>query len=143
MKKIVLICLISVLLAACGAKKANVTTTLSDRKPDAGHLAKLMEGVDAWNQWRKDNPKIVTPDLEDADLTGANLENYDLKHAALSNAVLVNANLRGADLTNANLRVADLTGADLTGAILTGARYDNRTTWPEGFDPVAAGAILK
>ena len=36
------------------------------------HLNKLNEGVDAWNQWRKDNPGI-TPDLTGANLSGKTL----------------------------------------------------------------------
>jgi uncharacterized protein YjbI with pentapeptide repeats len=47
------------------------------------------------------------------------------------------ANLSGAVLWGANL-----SGADLTGANLSGAKYNADTTWPEGFDPVAAGAEL-
>ena len=47
------------------------------------------------------------------------------------------ANLSGADLTGANL-----TGTNLTGTNLTGAKYNASTQWPEGFDPVAAGAVL-
>jgi hypothetical protein len=35
------------------------------------HLAKLKEGVGAWNKWRKDNPEIKR-DLTEADLEGAN-----------------------------------------------------------------------
>jgi uncharacterized protein YjbI with pentapeptide repeats len=37
------------------------------------HLAKLKEGVEAWNKWRKDNPEIKR-DLTEADLAEANLE---------------------------------------------------------------------
>ena len=36
------------------------------------HLAILNKGVDFWNAWRLENPK-VTPDLSEADLFGANL----------------------------------------------------------------------
>jgi uncharacterized protein YjbI with pentapeptide repeats len=53
-------------------------------------------------------------------------------------AHLPGADLRGADLVGANLREADLTAADLTGAIA-----DKNTTWPDGFDPVAAGVIFE
>ena len=52
------------------------------------------------------------------------------------------ANLRGAILSEANLRGADLRGADLRRADLRGAKYNADTTWPEGFDPVAAGAVM-
>ena len=36
---------------------------------------------------------------------------------------------------------ADLVRAGLTGATLSGVRADSNTTWPEGFDPVAAGVV--
>ena len=44
---------------------------------------------------------------------------------------------RGADLRDIDLRWADLFRADLRGA-----KYDTHTKFPEGFDPVAAGALL-
>ena len=36
----------------------------------------------------------------------------------------------------------DLTEAGLRGTMLDLASYDKETTWPDGFDPKAAGAIL-
>ncbi len=45
-------------------------------------------------------------------------------------AVLSLANLGGADLFEAILFEADLSGA----------KYNDATKWPDGFDPVAAGA---
>ncbi len=42
-----------------------------------------------------------------------------------------------------NLAGAKLTGADLGGADLTGVRANQDTTWPDGFDPVAAGVIFE
>jgi len=44
-------------------------------------------------------------------------------------------------LIGADLRGADLSGADLDSAILENTTYDEETRWPEGFDPVAAGAV--
>ena len=44
------------------------------------------------------------------------------------------------DLRGANLSSVSFTGSNLSTAQLTGATYDNTTTWPVGFDPVAAGA---
>jgi uncharacterized protein YjbI with pentapeptide repeats len=46
------------------------------------HLAKLKEGVEAWNQWRVENPN-VQPDLIEADLRGANLTGADFNKALL------------------------------------------------------------
>ena len=73
-----------------------------------------------------------------------------LRGARLGDAVLWSADLRGADLTGADLRGANLQGADLRSAVLSGAdftdarvhgaTYDEKTLWPDGFDPEAAGA---
>lgn len=106
------------------------------------HLRILKQGVEAWNQWRKENPKL-RPDLSGANLRRANLTGADLVGADLSGANLFSANLRGAnlsgadlilailvaanlclanlsraDLAGANLRLANLTRADLVGAHL-------------------------
>lgn len=82
------------------------------------HLAKLKEGVDAWNLWREKHPGL-NPDLDRADLTHADLERANLKGADLATADLENANLKNADLTGADLAKATLRGADLTKADLT------------------------
>ena len=79
------------------------------------HLDILKQGVEAWNQWRKEHPEIW-PDLEGANLSGA-----DLTNAYLTNTYLEGANLSGADLTNADLTNADLSRANLSGADLSGA----------------------
>ncbi len=71
------------------------------------HLAKLMEGVEAWNKWRLENPRII------ASLGGANLSSANLIGADLSGANLIGANLSGAYLHGAQLSGADLSGADL------------------------------
>jgi hypothetical protein len=104
----------------------------------------LKQGVQAWNQWRREHPEIQ-PDLRDANLIGTNLGtsehrgrlereliesteegkfSYDavnFSNADLSNANLREANLRGADLSNANLRGAYLNQANLNLANLDGA----------------------
>jgi len=83
------------------------------------HLAKLKEGVEGWNEWRRANPQI-RPNLSRANLYRANLGGADLSRAKLSVAYLSEANLSGANLTGANLGVADLSKADLSSANFTG-----------------------
>jgi uncharacterized protein YjbI with pentapeptide repeats len=100
------------------------------------HVAILKKGVDAWNEWRNENPGIK-PDLSNADLSGVNLRTANLSRADLCEANLGGADLFKADLTEArcikarlnpadllcaNLSRADLTWADLTEADLTDAR---------------------
>ena len=58
------------------------------------------------------------------------------------------ADLRRADLFGADLEGVDLSGADLGGALLSGvnligARANKNTTWPDGFDPKAAGVTFE
>ena len=60
-------------------------------------------------------------------LSGAHLTGADLSDAYLVDAYLVDAHLRGVNLNGANLN---------------GAKYSISTSWPSGFDPIAAGAIL-
>jgi hypothetical protein len=96
------------------------------------HLAKIKEGVEVWNAWRKANAGTV-PDLHEANLRGANLSRANLSRANLRSAnlreaefyraelrraELIRANLRSANLSSANLRGADLRGADLRAANL-------------------------
>jgi uncharacterized protein YjbI with pentapeptide repeats len=94
-------------------------------KPE--HLAKLKEGLKAWNQWRNDNPN-VRPDLNQAHLENASLQRLDLSYARLSHASLMsadlgNVNLLGANLSQANLSHANLYRAKLHLAVLTGANF--------------------
>ena len=51
------------------------------------HLAKLQEGVEAWNQWR-DKYFVIRPDLQGANLQGANLQSANLQGANLQSAFL-------------------------------------------------------
>ncbi len=46
------------------------------------HLDILMQGVDVWNEWRKEHPDIQ-PDLSFALLIGANLSEADFHNAYL------------------------------------------------------------
>ena len=65
------------------------------------------------------------------------LRNHDLTGVDLSEAILVNGYIEKADLTG-----ADLTGAVLEEVTLTGAIADQRTVWPDGFDPEGADIKL-
>lgn len=110
------------------------------------HLARLRQGVSAWNVWRQLNPEIE-PDLIGADfrwanlgeanlsranLCGANLTSADLsrgtltqaqlREARLERAILESVDLRGADLSQTHLGRAYLCGANLSGADLSHAR---------------------
>jgi hypothetical protein len=106
------------------------------------HVAKLKEGVPAWNTWRKELKK-TRPCFNDIDLSGKNLSGADLSHAILSGvnlcradlshvdlseadlrgACLDFANLRGVNLSNADLSRAELIAANFTGANLHGANF--------------------
>lgn len=92
---------------------------------DPLHLKMLLENIDAWNQWRRKEPWI-TPDLREANLSGAmlqgaNLIQADLLGADLSGADLFGAILGSTSLIGINLRKAMLAGADLMGANLSRA----------------------
>jgi hypothetical protein len=74
---------------------------------DQQHLTLLRQGVEVWNQWRKEHPD------EDVDLSGA-----DLSYTNLYKANLSKANLSGVDLSGKDLSRVDLSGATLIRAIL-------------------------
>ncbi|NVJ03634.1 pentapeptide repeat-containing protein [Myxococcus sp. AM001] len=76
-----------------------------------------------------------------ATFIGANLTAATLTGARLNGASFVDADLKGASLDEARLHGTNFKGAVLEGASLRDARYDDETIWPDGFDPVAAGAI--
>ncbi|MGP8252051.1 MAG: toll/interleukin-1 receptor domain-containing protein [Terracidiphilus sp.] len=84
------------------------------------HLDKLLEGVEAWNRWRRENPEI-RPYLREADLSRAELNGVNLAGAHLGEVNFFSSNLSGSDLRGANLIGIDLSEADLNGADLTGA----------------------
>src|SRR3954447_944123 len=97
---------------------------------EGDHVAQLRRGVEAWNQWRRRNPKIRPAlvgarlrgaDLRKMDLGNANLFEADLRHANLFGATLRGATLLWADLRGADLREADLSDTTLFGAKLSGA----------------------
>jgi uncharacterized protein YjbI with pentapeptide repeats len=108
------------------------------------HLNILKQGINAWNQWRKENPGVQPdlsaailsePDLRGADLRGVNLtgiyggwanfSGVNLSRAELSEADLICTNFRDAILSGADLRGADLHDANLSGAEFAGARLLN------------------
>jgi uncharacterized protein YjbI with pentapeptide repeats len=84
------------------------------------HLARLKQGVAAWNAWRRENPTIQ-PDLQQANLIRTKLLGADLRQTNLFRADLTRAHLAGADLTGAYLFMANLFMVDLTAAALAGA----------------------
>ena len=91
---------------------------------NAEQLAILEQGVEAWNQWRAENPNIQV------DLRGASLRHKQLNKINLANADLKEANLSFTRLKGANLAFADLeygilSFANLTGANLSATSFEN------------------
>lgn len=101
------------------------------------HLARLKEGVEAWNKWREKNPDIEI-DLREASLgrliklrfaniRDARLEGANLRGAYLQGAVLYHADLEWAQLRRAHLQHADLNSACLKDADLGDAHLEHTT----------------
>ena len=91
------------------------------------HIDMLLEGVDAWNEKRRESD--FTPDLSNIDLwvefqKAGHLENnirIPLRQVNLSGALLIGSSLKRAFLIDANLERARLDASDFTGANLDGA----------------------
>jgi len=108
---------------------------------DEQHLARLLAGVEHWNEWvrqqrisgrsqptRHAGAKIGVSsfwaDLKEADLKGVDL--YQGKAGSGWTGIdLIGADLRGAKLGRINLAWSNLTGATLAGADLSGATLMN------------------
>jgi len=82
------------------------------RMANPEHLTKLLQGADAWAEWRVSHPD-VEPDLSESNLSGRDLGSSDLICANLSKADLRRAKLAHCNLAGATFAGADLTGADL------------------------------
>jgi outer membrane protein assembly factor BamD (BamD/ComL family) len=117
---------------------------------NARHVAKLREGVQAWNAWRAENPGAA-PDLSDLNLPGGarhfepargapiDLRGVNLRRAVLAGADLAQARLDHADLSGANLKGANLAQADLAGTRLAGANLSG--AWLGGVRNLTQAAI--
>lgn len=91
---------------------------------NAEHVARLQEGVKAWNAWRAADSRVY-PDLSGIHLLKATLHEANLMGANLQGAVLDGAGLSGANLSSANLHQASLRGAYLGQANLMGGNLRN------------------
>lgn len=119
------------------------------------------EGVQAWNQWRSENPDVKIDlrgaflfrvnlsevnfrdsdlsfvNLSEANLSKANLSNARLFHADLSFTVLIYANLSGAKIHHTNLSYTDLRGVNLHHAnIMYSVFGDNNLSAVKGLETV-------
>ncbi len=102
------------------------------------HLTKAnLQGADLRAAILLDATLMVT-NLQGADLTDANLQGAKLHYANLQGANLTDVNLQDANLNRAILLDATLKGTNLRGANLEGAIYNEKTEWPDGFQPTCA-----
>jgi len=88
------------------------------------HLEILKQGVEVWNQWRK-NHCHVSVDLSRSNLNSMNLQHADLIFVNLQDVQLQNANLQNADLSFALLQEANLKSSNLRNAKLNYTNLNN------------------
>lgn len=80
--------------------------------PNPAVVARLRDGVEEWNNWRRAKPREI-PDLSGADLLKLDLSGRNGVGANLYKADLRGANLFGVNLQAANLREANLERAEV------------------------------
>lgn len=81
--------------------------------------------------------RLSKSDLRGASLKNTSLAESDLRMALLDDADLCHSDLRGAQLSHASLKRTKLSGAHKSEPAI----YDCSTVWPDGFDPISAGAL--
>lgn len=91
------------------------------------HLKILKQGVEIWNNWRKQNPTVM-PDLSDAQFDGMTfiergidhqkgahfVRSYDLRRVDFSGSSLIGSNFSGTDLQETDFEGANLIGANFS-----------------------------
>lgn len=82
------------------------------------HQDVLDKGVEAWNQWRKENPNIQ-PDLSRSDLTGKKLDEADFTKVNFNGTRFYETSLYRVSFSESDLTNADLTGVNLFSSTLT------------------------
>ena len=101
---------------------------------------KMLRGAD-FSEATLDDADFNDSDLRTAIFVGANLKSAHFYRADLRGAILKDANIELATFRQARLEGTDMRAAGLDKAVLA-ATFDTLTLWPDGFDPVAAGAVL-
>ena len=85
------------------------------------HVARLLKGVEKWNQWRQENWNIK-PDLTGLDLKREHgFRRSSLWDGRKRRINLAGVNFGGVDLAQCDLRGADMTRASIVDATLVGA----------------------
>lgn len=110
---------------------------------NAEHVEILSEGIESWNEWRRQNPEVI-PDLSGVDLrlrdmTGVNLRFANLHRTDLEGAILDSADLRGYFYRRRGLEGdswwkrhfprTDLRGANLENTNTRDVRYNRRARY--------------
>lgn len=83
------------------------------------------------------NSKIIGTKFVNSKLAGAIFSNSEIKSSNFSNSLLLQSEFKNCKFNGVNF-----TNACLDQTNFQNVRYTNNTIWPEGFDPIAAGAII-
>lgn len=86
------------------------------------HLAILKQGVEVWNKWKKENPKI-TIDLSNTKLNSLDLSEINLSYGNLSNTDCSNTKFRNSELWSVNFSHANLKNTDFSDATILGCDF--------------------
>jgi len=91
------------------------------------HILLLRKGVQAWNQWRDENPNIK-PDLSHANLSKINLKSANLRSTDLGGVNFTKAFLQEADFSDSDMSKCDFTDshlilANFCGSVLWGTNF--------------------
>ncbi len=135
----------TLLLCAINTDDALSSVSSDKIRVRRAHVVDVVDGVWALAAFgRKAN--LTKGLFRDLCLRGIYFDRSNLPHASFCRshvgwASFREANVFGTDFDGANVCGADFRDSNVHEAKIHGAIYDDETLWPDGFDPVAAGAV--
>ncbi len=83
---------------------------------------------------------IKNSHFKNTNFNNAHFWNKTFEYAVIQDAVFTNSNFNNASMS-VHFVNSDFSSSNLAGIDLTGSMFDCNTKWPEGFDPMKAGAV--
>jgi uncharacterized protein YjbI with pentapeptide repeats len=84
--------------------------------------------------------RLLNLNVQGSSFVNVNFDEAQLEKAYFHRVDFSNSSFENANLSHSRIKDVNFTDANLDGTNLIDACYDNKTVWPDGFDPSVAGA---